>query len=96
MRWFDLVRMRSPLSATQTMYEYQFKVVLNNEANFPRTLPNGYNTTAQRYNPATSKANAVYAPILNVTVPKFLLFPVPNSETVQNKNFGAQNPDWGN
>ncbi len=93
-RWFDLVRMRSPLSPTQTMYEYQFKVVLSNENNFPRTLPTGYNKNAQRYNPVGSKANAIYAPILNVTIPKFLLFPVPETERNQNPNFGLQNPGW--
>ncbi len=91
-RWFDLVRMRSPLSATQTMYEYQFKVILNNTANFPRTLPTGFNTTTRRFTPTA--ANAVYAPIVNVTVPKFLLFPVPASEINQNLNFGPQNTGW--
>lgn len=91
-RWFDLVRMRSPLSATQTMYEYQFKVILNNATNFPRVLPTGFNTTTKRFTPTA--ANAVYAPILNVTVPKFLLFPVPATEINQNSNFGAQNTGW--
>ncbi|HXH98853.1 MAG TPA: RagB/SusD family nutrient uptake outer membrane protein [Sphingobacteriaceae bacterium] len=88
-RWFDLVRMRSPLNPTQTMYEYQFKVVLSDATKFPRTLPT-YNATTKRY----SNANAIYAPILNVTVPKFLLFPIPATELLQNKKFGSQNPGW--
>lgn len=100
-RWFDLVRMRSPNSPTQTMYEYQFKQVLNNEAIYPRVLPNGYRASDKKYiytDPVTKKVtvveNAIYAPILNVTVPKFLLFPIPTTEIIQNPNFGAQNPGW--
>src|SRR5690606_18239478 len=88
-RWFDLVRMRSPLSPTQTMYEYQFKHRLNDEATYPREFP--------KYVKATNEYtthNAVYAPILNVSVPKFLLFPVPSTELIQNPNFGPQNPQW--
>ncbi len=88
-RWLDLVRMRSPLSASQTMYEYQFKTVLNVAANFPQTLPT-YNTTTKKY----SNANAVYAPALSVTIPKFLLFPIPTNEINQNPQLGAQNPGW--
>lgn len=88
-RWFDLVRMRSPLSPTQTMYEYQFKTVLSNIANFPRTFPT-YNTTTKKF----TTTNAVYAPMLNVTVPKFLLFPIPATEITQNPNFGPQNTGW--
>lgn len=88
-RWFDLVRMRSPLSPTQTMYEYQFKHRLNDEAVYPRELP----TYVKGTNEFTNK-NAVYAPILNVSVPKFLLFPVPSSELIENPNFGLQNPQW--
>jgi len=85
-RWFDLVRMRSPVSATQTLYEYQFKTVLPAK---PQVLPT-YNATTKKY----SNANAVYAPALKVIVPKFLLFPVPGTEITQNKNFGAQNTGW--
>jgi hypothetical protein len=88
-RWFDLVRMRSPLSATMTMYEYQFKYVLNDITKYPQTLP-GYSTQLLEY----TTRNAVYKPILNVTVPKFLLFPVPATELIQNSKFGAQNPGW--
>lgn len=94
LRWFDLVRMRSPLSASQTMYEYQFTVILNDATKFPRTLPSGYNSTSKQYTPGGSKANAVYAPILNVSVPKFLLFPIPNTELIQNLKFGPQNTGW--
>ncbi len=69
-RWFDLVRMRSPLSPVQTMYEYQVRVVLPTK---PQVLPT-YNTTTKKY----SNANAVYAPAITpTTFPKFLLFPVP-------------------
>jgi hypothetical protein len=85
-RWFDLVRMRSPLSATQTMFEYQLKVVLPTK---PQTLPT-YNATTKKY----SNANAVFAPALRIEVPKFLLFPVPATELTQNRNFGPQNPGW--
>lgn len=88
-RWFDLVRMRSPLSATQTMYEYQFKNRLNNAANYPQKLP-----TYQAANKKYSNKNAVYTPILNVTIPKFLLFPIPSTELIQNPDFGSQNPEW--
>lgn len=85
-RWFDLVRMRSPQSPSQTMYEYQFKVVLPTR---PKALP--------KYQPATQKysnSGAVYAGALNVTVPKFLLYPVPFSEMTINPNFGDQNTGW--
>lgn len=85
-RFFDLVRMRSPISATQTMYEYQFKTVLTAK---PQTLPT-YNTGSKKY----SNANSVYAPSLNVTIPKFLLFAVPSIEILANPNFGLQNPGW--
>lgn len=91
-RWFDLVRMRSPLSASQTMYEYQFKTVLSNATNFPQKLPTAYSAVTKKYTPTA--ANAVYAPILNVTLPKFLLFPIPVSEINQNPNFGPQNTGW--
>ncbi|MBA2760954.1 MAG: RagB/SusD family nutrient uptake outer membrane protein, partial [Segetibacter sp.] len=86
-RWFDLVRMRSPLSPVQTMYEYQVRVVLPTK---PQVLPT-YNTTTKKY----SNANAVYAPAITpTTFPKFLLFPVPSTEILQNPNFGPQNPGW--
>lgn len=88
-RFFDLVRMRSPLSATQTMYEYQIKVVLPTK---PQVMPT-YNATTNKY----SNSNAVYAPAIMpslLSFPKFLLFPVPSTEILQNPNFGAQNPGW--
>lgn len=85
-RWFDLVRMRSPLSPTQTMYEYQFLVVLPTR---PQTLPT-YQTGPKKY----SNSDAVYAPALRVSVPKFLLFPIPFSEMTLNTKFGLQNPGW--
>ena len=86
-RWFDLVRMRSPLSPAQTMYEYQVKVDLPTK---PQVLPT-YNATTKKY----SNANAVYAPAITpTTFPKFLLFPVPSTEMLQNSNFGPQNPGW--
>ncbi|OAQ40335.1 hypothetical protein A5893_05120 [Pedobacter psychrophilus] len=93
-RWFDLVRMQSPLNSSQTMYEYQFKTVLSDATKYPRILPTGYNASTQLYTPNTSRENAIYAPILNVSVPKFLLFPVPNTELVLNTKFGQQNPGW--
>jgi hypothetical protein len=88
-RWFDLVRMRSPLSPSMTMYEYQFLHRLNDQTIYSRTIPT-YNTTTNQY---TTK-NHVYEFTLNVTVPKFLLFPVPIQEIQQNPNFGPQNPGW--
>jgi hypothetical protein len=101
-RWFDLVRMRSPNRPSQTMYEYQFKEILNVETTYPRLLPNGFRTTDEKYiytDPVTKvvtvvNENAIYAPILNVSVPKFLLFPIPSTELIQNKNFGPQNQGW--
>lgn len=89
-RWFDLVRMRSPLSATQTMYEYQFKVRLADQTKHPRTIPTYTNQDVY------SNSNAVYAPVLILNLParRFLLFPIPSSEMIQNRNFGLQNPDW--
>lgn len=88
-RWFDLVRMRSPLSASQTMYEYQFTVRLTDESKYPRKLPT-YQTGPKKY----SNANAIYYPAFNVSVPKFLLYPIPYTEMTINRNFGEQNPGW--
>lgn len=85
-RWFDLVRMRSPLSSTQTMYEYQFMHVL---PSYPTKMP-AYKEATQSW----STHSAVYKPALNVSVPKFLLFPVPTDELQKNPNFGEQNPGW--
>jgi starch-binding outer membrane protein, SusD/RagB family len=86
-RWFDLVRMCSPLSATQTMYEYQFKTVFPTRTT---TLPVYQAGPPRRY----STSFAVFGASLNVQIPKFLLFPVPVSEITQNSNFGLQNPGW--
>lgn len=94
-RWFDLVRMPSPLGNNATMYEYQFLHRFQNKlSGYP-----AYTTTFPGYNNATraySTKNAVYSYTLNVSVPKFLLFPVPTTELIQNKNFGPQNEGWGN
>lgn len=84
-RWFDLVRMRSPNSPTQTMFEYQFTKL--KAAPYTTTLP------AFKNNKWTT-TNAVYGPSLNVSVPKFLLYPIPSTEINQNPNFGAQNTGW--
>lgn len=101
-RWFDLVRMRSPNRANQTMYEYQLKDVLTNTAVYPRILPTGFNANTGLY--TVTPVNAVYAPILNIggnvtnlngiTGPKFILFPIPNTELQQNIKFGPQNTGW--
>jgi len=87
-RWFDLVRMRSPLSSAQSMFEYQFKEVL---PKYSQTMPT-YQTGPKKY----SNSFAVYAPQLNVTFPKFLLFPIPSGEITQNPKIGTanQNPGW--
>lgn len=85
-RWFDLVRMRSPNSPSETMYAYQFLDVLP-----------GHTTKLPVYKPGPKKwttSSAVYGPALNVSVPKFLLFPVPTNELLKNPNFGPQNPGW--
>ncbi|WP_187774759.1 RagB/SusD family nutrient uptake outer membrane protein [Pedobacter sp. BS3] len=99
-RWFDLVRMRSPRSYDETMYAYQFLYRFQNKitgAGYPTytamdPLTLTFNNTTKLY----SAYNTVYKPTLNVTVPRFLLFPVPATERLQNKNFGPQNPGWGN
>lgn len=88
-RWFDLVRMRSPLSPSQTMYEYQFLVRFADQTAYPRTRPT-YNTTTKKW----SNSNAVYEPGLRVQVPKHLLFPIPYNEITINPKFGQQNPGW--
>ena len=89
-RWFDLVRMQHPADPTKTMYEYQFKQELV-QTKYPKTLP-----VWRPANNTWSNANAVYAPALNVSVPKFLLFPVPTNEVLQNPSIGLQNqnPGW--
>lgn len=89
-RWFDLVRMQHPANPAKTMYEYQMLEELP-KSTYPKTLPT--------WRPATNKwsnAFAVYAPSLNVTVPKFLLFPVPTGEILNNPKIGLgnQNPGW--
>ena len=87
-RWFDLVRMQHPDNASKTMYEYQFLEELA-KTSYPKTFPT-YNATTKKW----SNSNAVYAQALNVTVPKYLLFPIPNKEMTRNPNFGGQNPGW--
>lgn len=97
-RWFDLARMPSPLGNNITMYEYQFLYRFKNLlGGYPAysTFTTGsptYNNTTKAWSPM----NYVYAYTLNVSVPKFLLFPVPTTELIQNKNFGTQNEGWGN
>ncbi|MFT4092733.1 MAG: RagB/SusD family nutrient uptake outer membrane protein [Niabella sp.] len=95
-RWFDLVRMPSPLGNSVTMYEYQFLYRLNNQLSgypayttFTTTYPS-YDNTTQTWSPQYG----VFAYTLNVSVPQFLLFPVPTTELVQNPNFGSQNEGW--
>ena len=85
-RWFDLVRMRSPESPSETMFAYQFL----------KELP-GHTTDLPKFKKGPgqwSTQGAVYAPALEVTIPKYLLFPIPNTELLKNPNFGAQNPGW--
>ena len=89
-RWFDLVRMQHPGDPTKTMYEYQFKEELVNTAKYPRTLPAWRDAQAQ-----WSNRNAVFEPALNVTLPKFLLFPLPSSEIINNPMVGPQNQNTG-
>ncbi len=90
-RWFDLVRMQHPTDPSKTMYEYQFKEELP-QTKYPKTLPVWRPNVAP---PRWSNSNAVYAPALNVSVPKFLLFPVPTSELLQNPSIGLRNQNIG-
>lgn len=89
-RWFDLVRMQHPADPSKTMYEYQFLEELP-KTKYPKTLP-VWQVPQNKW----SNSFAVYAKSLNVIVPKFLLFPVPTSEVLQNPNIGMenQNPGW--
>ncbi|MGV3638935.1 MAG: RagB/SusD family nutrient uptake outer membrane protein [Adhaeribacter sp.] len=89
-RWFDLVRMQHPDNPAKTMYEYQFLDRLR-KAPFTTVLPEF--RTAQG---VWSTKWAVYEPTLNVSVPKFLLFPLPTSEILNNPEIGVQNqnPGW--
>ncbi|HMR18743.1 MAG TPA: RagB/SusD family nutrient uptake outer membrane protein [Sphingobacterium sp.] len=98
-RWFDLVRMPSPLGNNVSMYEYQFLYRLNNKLDgyptYRAFISN--NSDYPTYNNTTklwSYHHGIHASQLNVIVPKFLLFPIPLGELVQNKNFGDQNPGW--
>lgn len=88
-RWFDLVRMQHPSNPAKTMYEYQFLEELANESKYPRELPV---ITKQG---EWSTRNAIYEPVLNVTVPKFLLFPLPSSEIINNPMVGPPNQNTG-
>lgn len=89
-RWFDLVRMQHPTDPTRTMYEYQFLEELT-KATYPKKLP-----VWQAAKNQWSNSFAVYENSLNVTVPKFLLFPLPTDEVLQNPSIGLenQNPGW--
>jgi starch-binding outer membrane protein, SusD/RagB family len=86
-RWFDLVRMRHPNNPQKTMYEYQFKEVLPLK---PTKLPTYQAGPPKKW----STTGAVYQKALNVAVPKFLLYPVPDAEITMNPKFGGQNPEW--
>lgn len=87
-RWFDLVRMRSPQSATKTMFEHQMTVVL---PTYPQNFPT-YQAARNRY----SNSFAVNDGSLSVTIPKFLLFPIPTIELTNNSAIGTadQNTGW--
>lgn len=89
-RWFDLVRMQHPTDPTRTMYEYQFLEELT-KASYPKKFP-AWQGTKQKW----SNSFAVFEKSLNVTVPKFLLFPLPTDEVLQNPAIGLenQNPGW--
>ncbi|MGV3541321.1 MAG: RagB/SusD family nutrient uptake outer membrane protein [Rufibacter sp.] len=87
-RWFDLVRMQHPTNPSKTMYEYQFAEELK-KPQYSKKLP-AWNATLGDWD----NRWAVYQPSLNVTFPKFLLFPIPSSETLNNPNIGQQNPGW--
>lgn len=88
-RWFDLVRMQHPSDASRTMYEFQFFEELT-KAKYPKTLP-GWQAGPKKW----SNSFAVYAPALNVSVPKFLLFPIPVNEFIQNPEIGPENQNIG-
>lgn len=88
-RWFDLVRMQHPDDPSRTMYEYQFLEELAGP-DYPKTLP-VWQVAQNKW----SNSSAVYAKSLNVIVPKFLLFPVPTSELLQNPSIGMENQNAG-
>lgn len=89
-RWFDLVRIQHPTDPARTLYEYQMLEELP-QAKYPKKFP-----TWLAAKKSWSNSFAVYANSLNVSVPKFLLFPVPTSEVLQNPAIGVanQNPGW--
>jgi hypothetical protein len=88
-RWFDLVRMQHPTDPLRTMYEYQFLEELQ-LARYPKVFP-----IWQAAKNKWSNSFAVYQNSLNVTVPKFLLFPIPTDEILQNPAIGIENQNTG-
>ncbi|WP_114778534.1 RagB/SusD family nutrient uptake outer membrane protein [Botryobacter ruber] len=88
-RWFDLVRMQHPQDPTKTMYEHQFLEELR-KPKYTTVFP-----AWQTANNAWSTSNAVYENALNVSVPKFLLFPIPTNEILNNPKVGVQNQNTG-
>jgi hypothetical protein len=88
-RWFDLVRMQHPTDPSRTMYEYQFLEEL------PQTKYSKKFPVWQAAKKTWSNPFAVYEKSLNVTVPKFLLFPLPTNEVLQNPTIGMENQNTG-
>jgi len=82
MRWFDLVRMKSPTGTT--MYEYMFKDYL---PNIPSGLPL-YNLSQKKW--LGGRKESLCIPSYNS---KNLLFPIPNGEREKNPLI-EQNPGY--
>jgi hypothetical protein len=87
-RWFDLVRMKSHVNESQTMYDYQFGTFLAGIS--PKTP--SYTNTGNLWNnkggyiPGSADGQRYHT--------KYKLFPIPTSELIINPNFGDQNPGW--
>lgn len=90
LRWFDLVRMKSHVNPSETMYDYQFGTFLPTLS--PKTP--SWQASQQRWNPNT-RGGYIPGSVASITYhPKFKLFPIPTSELIINPNFGPQNPGW--
>jgi hypothetical protein len=87
-RWFDLVRMKSHVNESQTMYDYQFGTFLKGIS--PKTP--SYTNTGNLWN---NKGGYIPGSADGQRYdPKYKLFPIPTSEMIINPNFGDQNPGW--
>lgn len=87
-RWFDSVRMRY-MDTDMTMLEYRYKIFYPEMASDPSKYKKPFwNNKLQKWNGRVQT--------LTVTEwnDRYLLFPIPASELLLNKNFGSQNKGW--